>query len=90
MFVRAGSNYTQTGGQLVNVLLKHEHPMYSSYTLDNDVAVLKLATALVFGPTVRAVDLPPRWFYLPDNTQMVLSGYGRLLVSLYFTIKLFK
>lgn len=57
--------------------------MYSDYTLDNDIAVLKLANALVFGPTVRPIDLPPRWFYVPDNTQMILSGYGRLLVWFY-------
>ena len=65
----------------MQVAEKFEHPMYSTFTLDNDITILKLASDLVFGPTVGPVDLPPRYFYIPDNTQLILSGFGRLLVS---------
>jgi len=48
-----------SGGTLVKVSAVYSHENYDSWTIDNDVAVLKLATALTLGQeNAKAVALP--------------------------------
>ncbi|XP_030765757.1 trypsin-7-like, partial [Sitophilus oryzae] len=45
--IRAGSSYSASGGQILQVKTINAHPDYDPYTQENDVAVLELATDLV-------------------------------------------
>jgi trypsin len=44
--VRAGSTQHSTGGQLVGLSAVNNHPQYNSATLNNDICVLRLSSAL--------------------------------------------
>lgn len=64
LFVRAGSTYEASGGQLVPVSSIVQHPSYDNRTLDYDVSVLKLGKPLTFDsrtqPTTPAAGFPRR------------------------------
>uniref|UniRef100_A0A672TL51 Chymotrypsin like n=1 Tax=Strigops habroptila TaxID=2489341 RepID=A0A672TL51_STRHB len=54
------------------------NPDWNSYTLNNDIALLKLASPAKLGPHVSPVCLPPTDLHLPDNLQCVTTGWGRI------------
>ncbi|XP_053671977.1 trypsin alpha-4-like [Anopheles nili] len=76
--VRAGSTLRNEGGQLVVVSQIHTHPDYNDWTLEWDIAVLKLASPLQLGTGVQAIDLPLRTFSVAENTGVSLAGWGAL------------
>lgn len=53
--VRAGSLNYSSGGQQVGVSRILKHPAYNPATLDNDLALLELASPLTLGPGVAAI-----------------------------------
>uniref|UniRef100_A0A672TN09 Chymotrypsin like n=1 Tax=Strigops habroptila TaxID=2489341 RepID=A0A672TN09_STRHB len=61
--------------QVKNVIT---NPDWNSYTLNNDIALLKLASPAKLGPHVSPVCLPPTDLHLPDNLQCVTTGWGRI------------
>ncbi|KAM6176957.1 chymotrypsinogen B-like [Erethizon dorsatum] len=53
------------------------HPNYSSDTIDNDIALIKLATPAQFTDTVSPVCLPWAIDDFPSGTLCVTTGWGR-------------
>lgn len=79
--VRAGSNYVEHGGQLVNVQDFKIHKDYKNtpQALYNDVGVVILAEPLIFGPGVRSINLAQE---NPKNGESALvTGWGLLYDS---------
>ncbi|XP_049540493.1 trypsin-3-like [Anopheles darlingi] len=79
--VRAGSTFRNEGGQLIAVSEVHIHPSFDEFTLDWDIAVLKLASNLVLGPNVQPVNLPSAGMAVPEGTSVTIAGWGALYVS---------
>ncbi|KAK5999220.1 Trypsin-1 [Cladobotryum mycophilum] len=77
--IRAGSDDSHDGGQLVHVSAINTHPNYSSVTIDSDIAILTLVNDLKFGPGVEPIGLADAGAGLPDEgTPCVVSGWGGL------------
>ncbi|XP_017069089.1 trypsin delta [Drosophila eugracilis] len=55
--VRAGSTYWSSGGTLVSVSSFKNHEGYNSNTMVNDIAIIKLASALTFSSTIKSISL---------------------------------
>lgn len=75
-FIRAGSTFFNTGGQLIQVASSVIHPQFNRNTLDYDIAILNLVSSLQFGDNVQ----PIKWGRLhsmPRPGDMVtVSGWG--------------
>ena len=55
------------------------HENYNSGTIDNDIAVIKLATALTLGSTnAKAVGLPSQGSDPTSGTNVLITGWGSL------------
>ncbi|KAI4459637.1 polyserase-related [Holotrichia oblita] len=76
--VRAGATFHNSGGQVIAVSTITDHPNFSSSTLDNDISILFLASALTFGSGVAIIALPAQSQIIPDGTRAVVSGWGAL------------
>lgn len=75
--VRVGAVEFNKGGKLVNINRIVRHPDYNKPTsMNNDVAVIMLREALVFGPTIGPVLLAGGQLNLPGGTMVHISGYG--------------
>ncbi|KAJ5380531.1 trypsin-like cysteine/serine peptidase domain-containing protein [Penicillium cataractarum] len=75
--IRAGSNQHASGGKLVKVAKVTQHSEFDAKTLKNDIAVLKLASSLDFGPTISAVELPSSVDDVPPvGTRCSVTGWG--------------
>lgn len=57
------------------------HPFYNPKTIDYDVAVLKLRTALDFSGLVQPIALPPFGQEVDRNSPGTISGWGLTRVS---------
>ncbi|XP_070143158.1 hypodermin-A-like [Drosophila kikkawai] len=76
--VRAGSALKNFGGQLVSVdrVILHQDYVSSTDTLENDIAVLFLASPLELGPTVQPIKLAEE---SPEpGTNVLVTGWGAL------------
>lgn len=76
--IRAGSDLRSQGGQVVNVTKFFLHPDYQTSGTYNDVAVLKLENRLQFNSKVWSIMLPPRGYRVPDDSPLLVSGWGTL------------
>ncbi|XP_035784369.1 trypsin alpha-4-like [Anopheles albimanus] len=76
--VRAGSTFRNEGGQLITVSEVHTHPDFDEWTLEWDIAVLKLASSLVLGTNVQPVSLPPAGMVVAAGTSVTIAGWGAL------------
>ena len=50
------------------------HPMYSSSTFNNDIALVKLSSPIQFGTYVKPVCLPKDGSYVPVGTKCFVTG----------------
>lgn len=57
----------------------YNHPSYNSDTLEYDISVVLVSTALIFGPAVATIALPIQDQYLAAGTRSVVSGWGALI-----------
>ncbi|XP_054154683.1 trypsin Blo t 3-like [Oppia nitens] len=74
--VRAGSLKHSSGGQQVSVKTIRKHSQYNSYTIDYDIAILKLSTPLTLdGQNVKGVQLPANG-ELDNGQQVLIAGWG--------------
>ncbi|XP_048008964.1 trypsin-3-like isoform X2 [Megalobrama amblycephala] len=55
------------------------HPSYDSYTLDNDIMLIKLSSAASLNIYVRTVSLPSSC--APSDTSCLISGWGNMSAS---------
>ncbi|XP_073846503.1 trypsin alpha-4-like [Musca autumnalis] len=74
--VRAGSTTWNAGGTLVSVAAFKNHEGYNSWTMVNDIAVIRLSSSLTYGSTIKAIGLATK---APANgAAAVVSGWGTL------------
>lgn len=76
--VRVGSTFLNREGTVHNLSRVILHEQYDPTTYDYDVAILKLADPLTFGPGVQPVVLARNRQDLRDNEIVQVSGWGRI------------
>ncbi|KAJ8932957.1 hypothetical protein NQ314_014336 [Rhamnusium bicolor] len=76
--VRAGSSLHNSGGQLVQVSRIFQHAQFNIDTYDYDIAVLKLASALILGANVAKINMVPPTGAIRNGDVAVATGWGRL------------
>ncbi|WP_224364172.1 serine protease [Hyalangium versicolor] len=75
--VRYNSLSHGSGGTLVNVSQIIVHPGYSSSTINNDIALLKLSSSMTLGQTqARAVPLPAQGSDPAAGASAITAGWG--------------
>ncbi|XP_037006245.2 anionic trypsin [Artibeus jamaicensis] len=67
--------------QFINSAKVIRHPSYNSWSLDNDIMLIKLSSPAVFNSRVSTVSLPSAC--APAGTQCLISGWGNTLSSGY-------
>lgn len=65
-------------GELIDVTTVTEHEEYDDWELWNDVVILRFATTLVEGPTIRHTLLPGPGHFIPGGLNLRVSGFGDL------------
>ncbi|XP_033254378.1 trypsin delta [Drosophila miranda] len=74
--VRAGSTYWSSGGTVVKVASFKNHEGYNANTMVNDIAVIRLSSALSLSSTIKAIGLASS---APANGAAAsVSGWGTL------------
>lgn len=76
--IRAGSDLKSQGGQIVNVTKFFLHPDYQQNGFYNDIAVMRLAEKLQINTKVQPIQIAPRGYRVPDNAELLVSGWGTL------------
>lgn len=85
--VRAGSTNSLAGGQLIGVSLVHNHPQYSSSTLDNDICVVVLSSSLNLAPAgVAIVPMPVQGAGVPAGGEIFLFDCTYNLLSFFLNL----
>lgn len=78
--LRAGSSRPDAGGVLVAAKKIYENPNFNRPSVfNNDIAVILLRDALVFGPTIGAIsigNIDP-----PTNAMVTVSGFGSTKIN---------
>ena len=81
-----GTSLASSGGSLHSVSQLVLHAGYSPATLDNDVAIVRLAQPAVYSNLVRPARIPGSNYDLPDGTLLTTIGWGSLTVIISFVI----
>ncbi|KAJ5694344.1 hypothetical protein N7536_004756 [Penicillium majusculum] len=76
--VRAGSSKTSSGGSAWMVSKIARNARFDPVTNDFDVAVLKLASSVTPGPTVKTIEFVQPGQEPEEGTECVASGWGNL------------
>ncbi|GBP00090.1 Trypsin CFT-1 [Eumeta japonica] len=73
-----GTTFASSGGttHMVSALVLHQQ--YSSWTLDNDVAIVRLSSPAVLSATVGTARIAGTNYNLADNTAVFSIGWGTL------------
>ncbi|XP_018335124.1 trypsin delta-like, partial [Agrilus planipennis] len=74
--IRAGTSELGTGGVEIKASALYTHPQFDPNAIDYDIALIRLASPLTFGPSISAISLANR--RVPDGTSAVVSGWGFL------------
>ncbi|XP_018324127.1 trypsin alpha-like isoform X2 [Agrilus planipennis] len=74
--IRAGTDQFLKGGVVIQASDVYVHPNYNLQTVNCDIGLIKLASALSFGPTIAAISLANR--KVAAGTLAVVSGWGYL------------
>lgn len=67
-----------SGGVTVTVSATVIHPNYDSSTIDYDVGIVTLASALSFSDSIATISMAAQDQDVPDGTDSVVSGWGAL------------
>ncbi|XP_063620647.1 trypsin, alkaline C-like isoform X1 [Cydia splendana] len=73
-----GTSQASSGGTEHQVSRLSVHAGYSPNTLDNDIAIVRLATPAVFSNSVAPVSIPGPNYNLADGTVVYTIGWGTL------------
>lgn len=76
--IRAGATFHNSGGQVIAASAITDHPNFNPNTLENDISIIFLASALTFGSGVAVIPLPAQSQYIAEGTRAVVSGWGAL------------
>nr|ACR15999.2 serine protease 3 [Mamestra configurata] len=74
--IRAGTDRRGTGGVVININRRVNHPSYGRLGMDGDISVVQLSSALVYSPQIQQVSIPPQGFGLPSGLPVRHSGWG--------------
>ncbi|XP_055591128.1 trypsin 3A1-like [Uranotaenia lowii] len=75
-YIRAGTENSGYGGQLVKVASYQVHPYYDEDVFDYDSAILKLVKSLVFNPSVSPIKLATTESQYTPGILGKISGWG--------------
>lgn len=59
----------------------HLHENYNDYTLDNDVAIMRLSTRVTLSESIQLARIAGPNYHLSDGTQVTAIGWGDTTVS---------
>lgn len=76
LFGAHNSYRPEQGTEVIEVVKIVPHPKYSM-KIFNDIAIMKLARPVKFGPWVQPACLPSAGEKVPDGATALLSGWGR-------------
>lgn len=77
--IRAGSTNSLAGGQFIGVNQVFNHPQYNPSTIDNDICVMVLNSALNTDPAgVALVPMPVQGAGVPAGAMADVAGWGAL------------
>lgn len=76
-----GTSLASSGGTEFAVTDLVNHEGYNSATIHNDVAIIRLATPAVYGPTIGVARIPGSNFNIPAGTSVHSIGWGTTSVS---------
>ncbi|KAJ8976747.1 hypothetical protein NQ317_004299, partial [Molorchus minor] len=74
--IRAGSDYVTTAGKRIKVCTITAHENFNEYTMDNDIAILKLCSPLTFTERILPIALPQYGEVVTEGTAAQVSGWG--------------
>lgn len=75
--LRAGTSDNRIGGQLASLVSVVNHPHYNPFTLDNDIAVLRIDVAWNIGKHgIAAVAMPLQGLAVRPGTKATVAGWG--------------
>lgn len=80
--VRVGSLQYASGGTLVPVSQVVLHPKFSLFSVENDIAVLKLASRIPYSGNAHPTKLPQQFGDEPDGAKDLLFGWGSTSLSM--------
>uniref|UniRef100_A0A3Q1F1D9 pancreatic elastase n=1 Tax=Acanthochromis polyacanthus TaxID=80966 RepID=A0A3Q1F1D9_9TELE len=70
--------YTNSGReQILDISQVYVHPDWDSYTITNDIALLKLSSPATLNSYIQLGALPPSGEILPNNSYCYITGWGR-------------
>ncbi|KAG6458189.1 hypothetical protein O3G_MSEX010717 [Manduca sexta] len=75
--VRVGSTNANSGGRIINSQRFIIHANYNRRTLNNDIAIIRLAATITFSNTARAVSYAGVSHILRDGQTVWAAGWGR-------------
>lgn len=76
--VRAGTDQLEFRGTVLTVSYLMKHPQYDFFTLDYDIAIVRLSDPWNPGPTIGAVALVSEDYYPLPDVPVVVTGWGTL------------
>jgi len=77
VFTVTYNTLTQSGGTTVQVSKVVKHSQYSASSINNDYAILHLATAITPGTNAQIATLVPNGNDPSDGSAVIVSGWGR-------------
>lgn len=80
---RVGSTFSSSGGVVHTIRQIINHPNYSLFTSDNDIAVLRTASVIVYSNTVQPGSIAGSAYNVADNQAVWAIGWGVTQVSSY-------
>ncbi|CAH1286873.1 unnamed protein product [Chrysodeixis includens] len=78
---RVGSTNANSGGVVHATQQIINHPSYNSWTLDNDIAIIRISGTFSFNNNVRAASVAGSNYNLGDNQVVWATGWGRTAVN---------
>ena len=75
--IRAGSNQKSSGGEVISASRLFTHPDYDNFTLDNDIALIELSTAVTAPKTGTINPLTSNeTSVMPEGSAVWVAGWG--------------
>lgn len=72
--VVTGTNRLDEGGDTYDALKLISHPLYVSFTITNDIGLIKLKEPIKFNDKIKPIKLPT--VNTTEDKELVLSGWG--------------
>jgi len=76
LFGAHNSDIPELGTERIEVVKVVQHPKYT-FKVFNDIAIMKLARPVKFGPWIQPACLPAAGEQVPDGATALLSGWGK-------------